>query len=204
MRAMLDGFAAMGCVRPDADLVVLNGPIGRIRIEPAEVDGDGGLEALARWQGRAVDVVADLLLEHRRLLDALLRSGSRGAEFAPVTEIPDFACPVERDLDPEVPPNAVRIVLDLALDAALEPSECRDEAALIAGARRQGQAIDAVRALVALAGDALDEALSRRPMKAPPGSVASRNRPLAVISRDPVRPNVVAVSFKVPPRPEAG
>lgn len=178
------------------DLACLN------RIDPDEAALDGGLEALARWQGAALDTVADLLFQHGERLDALfpvpLVSALARAGLDGRGAVPDFVWGSERDLDPGVPSHAVRIVLALAPDGVLEPGECDGDPVLLAGAARAREAIGLVRLFVATHGDALDLALSggRRPMCNPTAMVAGAARCRAVVRRASAYGNVVAVSFR--------
>ena len=128
------------------------------QLEDTEIAGDVVLASVARWQQEALDTLGGLLFEHAESIDTALALPS----LAVCAPVPDAVCRPERDMDPAVPSNSVRICLDLAQDAALEPGECGVKPALLAGRARQQRAFAITRAFLSLHAKAFDAALAGR------------------------------------------
>lgn len=138
------------------------------QIDDLEALGDAGLAAQALWQRAALDRLGLLLHEHAPAIDVHLPLPSL-AQCAPIA---DWLCAPERDMDPHVPSNAVRICLELAQDAALEAHECGSEPVLIAGRQRQQRAFAIVRAFLSLHAEAFDAILAAERQAMPASGTA--------------------------------
>ena len=139
------------------------------QLDPFEMAGDEGLAAQGRRHSTALDRLGGLLFEHADAIDAQFALPS----LALCMPVAVRLCQAERDMDPEVPSNAVRICLELAQDAALEVGECGTEAVLLAGRARQQRAFAVARAFLSLQAEMLDAAFGRT--DAQPGATSGRN-----------------------------
>lgn len=124
------------------------------QLEDMDIARDIVLTSLARWQQEALDTLGSLLFEHAEMIDTALALPS----LAVCAPVPDRLCRPERDMDPAVLSNAVRICLELGQDAALEAGECGADAELPAGRARQQRAFAITRAFLSLHAEALDAA----------------------------------------------
>lgn len=145
-----------GAMTPSEALDIVHELACLNQLDQLEPSGDALLAAQGRWQRAALDRLGGLLFEHGEAIDAHLVLPSL-ALCAPVA---DWLCLPERDMDPQVPSNAVRICLELAQDSALEVAECGSEPILIAGRQRQQRAFAIVRAFLSLHAETFDAALT--------------------------------------------
>jgi len=111
--------------------------------------GDDGLVAQRAWQQVAIDTVGDFVVNHMESLDGLAPSAQAG-------EWPLSTLAADRAMDPNVLSNAVRIVLDLGENGALDP-EGADSIDMADEIDRQQQALDMVRDLIGQHGAELDK-----------------------------------------------
>lgn len=105
--------------------------------------GDSGLGAQRVWQQSALDAVHDLIVNHEDDLDELAPSPQAG-------EWPVETLRADRVIDPNQPINAIKIVLDMGEQGALDPKDAGRDVELADEIDRQQQALDVVRDLIGM------------------------------------------------------
>lgn len=110
--------------------------------------GDDALNEVRRWQQTAMDTVEDLLVNHHATMDELEAPIAAG-------EWPDDVLDANRDMDPALPVNAIKIVMDLGWQNALDPEDASRDVDLADEIDRQQQAFDVTRDLLGMHSAAL-------------------------------------------------
>lgn len=136
---------ALGIVR---DLASQN------QLGDGHVAGDPNLAAIRDWQQAAIDRVEEIVERHAGDLDAMEPS-------AKAEDWPDEAWRCQPKSDPADAANAIRICLDLAQEAALDPQEA-DGIEMADEIDRQQQAFDVTRDLLGMHAQAVS-AIVRAP-----------------------------------------
>jgi hypothetical protein len=107
--------------------------------------GDSGLADQRDWQQKALDAVCDFVTNHVDSIDELPPSLKAG-------DWKDETIKCDRNMDPEIVLNAIKICLEMAETGALDPSEAKSPE-LADEIDRQQQALDVVRDLIGMHGD---------------------------------------------------
>lgn len=112
--------------------------------------GDEGLQGQAEWQAKALETLHDFMANHGDVLESLEPSTQ-------AQDWPDELWRAQREMDPSIPVNAIRICLDLAEQNALDPKDCGRDVDLAEQCDLQQQCFDVVCDLLGMHGGELEK-----------------------------------------------